>query len=191
MPPAEIATIASTAFAGLSALLAAAAIYFPSRTKNDKEILLQAILTLERAHKALVGQSSPTAYPQPSRLNWLTCARHLESYKALKAQIKIELHKTLCDEHEEFWRHQFYLCLHTPSTPPLSYYQEKPPPNKQIGIEPRSALLVHAFSAWPEGKPDPIDLVDVKTLLQDSDLQKRIGGLHEYLQSFPKYKNET
>lgn len=191
MTPVEIATIASTVFAGLSASLAAAAIYFPSRASNDKEILRQAILTLERAHRSLMGQSQPNEYPEPDRLNWLTCARHLQSYKGLKAQLKLELHRTLCDEHEEFWRHQFYLCLHTPSTPPVNYYQEKASPNKKIGIEPRSALVIHAFATWPDGRADSIDLVDVHALMQDKSLPQRIGGLYEYLQQFPKFKNET
>jgi len=191
MSPNDIATIASAVFAGASALVAAAAIYFPWRMQQNHELLNQAVLSLERAYKAISNDGENIRPVIADRLNWLTCARHIESYKALKKKIKTKIHLSVCNEHEEFWRHQFYLGLNMHNIHHSSYYDEAPPPERKSGIEPRSALIIYAFASWPNGKSDLIDLVDIKALIKECDPLKGNIGLRTYLEKFPKLFGET
>jgi hypothetical protein len=187
----DIATVASAVFAGVSALVAAAAIYFPWRMQQNHELLNQAVLSLERADKAISNDGRSVRPVVADRLNWLTCARHIESYKALKKKIKTDIHLSVCNEHEEFWRHQFYLCLGMYNIHLSSYYDESPPPEEKSGIEPRSALIIYAFASWPNGKLDVIDSVDINALIKECDPLKGNIGLRKYLEKFPELLRET
>lgn len=186
----DIATISSAVFAGLSALVAAAAIYFPWRMQQNHELLNQAVLSLERAYKALSNDGQNVRPVPADRLNWLTCARHIESYKALKRKIKTEIHQSLCEEHEEFWRHQFYICLDMNNIHQPSYYDESPPPERKLGIEPRSAIIIYSFASWQKTKADPIDSVDVNALIRECDALKGNIGLSTYLKKYPNILRE-
>lgn len=187
----DLAASASAVIAALSALVAAAAIYFPWRLQQNNELLMQAVLSLDRAYKALSNDGKNVKPPIADRLNWLTCARHIESYKAVKAQISTKLHRLLCEEHEEFWRHHFYLCLDIPNIQLSSYYSEQPAPNRRPGIEPRSALIIYAFTRWPENKLDPIDAGDVKRLMREYEPLRGNIGLRDYIGTFSQFRDET
>jgi hypothetical protein len=186
MSPADWASTASAVFAGASALVAAAAIHFPRRMQNSQEILNQAVLSLERAYRSLTQDEREVQPPAPDRLNWLTAARHLERYKKLKAKLAIETHRTVCEEHEEYWRHKVYVCLDAPEKLSLSYYSEKLQPERRLGIEPRSALVVHEFAKWPEGQEDPIDEVDAKAIVERGEALEGNHGLRRYLETRPE-----
>ena len=190
MTNADLATIASAVFAGVSALVAAAAIYFPWRLQQNHELLSQAALALERAYKALSMDGTHVRPPIADRLNWLTCARHIQSYKSLKARIKTTLHQALCEEHEEYWRHQFYVCLDIPNIHEASYYAEKSSPYNDAAIEPRSALVIYAFASWPVDRSDPIDAVNIQALLQKYRPLQGNHGLREYIQKFSQFHDE-
>lgn len=190
MTPVDFASIASAVFAGVSALVAAAAIYFPWRIQQSQEILNQAIRSLERAYEALSSNGAHVRPPAPDRLNWLTSARHLEQYKTLKGKISFKIHSIVCEEHEEYWRHQFYLCLDVTSIRPSSYYEEKREPKRQLGIEPRSAIIIYHFASWPEGKIDPIESASVEQMLHDGSVLNGNPGLRYYLNGFEKYRTE-
>ncbi|WP_373987815.1 hypothetical protein [Duganella sp. BuS-21] len=183
MQPNDIATIASAIFAGVSALVAAAAIYFPWRLQQNHELLSQAVLSLERAYIALSNNGQNVHPPLANRLNWLTCARHIEAYKMLKKLIKTNLHRSLCEEHEEFWRHQIYICLDMRAIRQTSYFDEAPPPERISGIEPRSAIIIYCFASWSKTKPDPIEEVDIQALIKEYDPLTGNIGLRTYIQT--------
>ncbi len=183
------ASTVSAIFAGVSALVAAAAIYFPWRIQNSQEILNQAVLSLERAYAALTNNGTETRPPAADRLNWLTSARHIERYKKLKAKLTFATHHTVCEEHEEYWRHKMYVCLDAPNEFSLAYYKEKRHPEKRAGIEPRSALVIHEFATWPEGREDPMDKVDAKAIMKRNEALKGNFGLKRYLETLPGYRD--
>ncbi|WP_147459050.1 hypothetical protein [Pseudomonas sp. AOB-7] len=191
MTPVDIASIASAIFAGMSALVAAAAIYFPWRSQQSQEILNQAVHSLERAYESLSNSGEQVSPPAPSRLNWLTAARHIEQYKALKKKITSKTHSIVCEEHEEYWRHRFYLCLDIPNIQQPSYYAERHEPQRQLGIEPRSAIIIYHFASWPDGRPDPIGSANIEEMLQDGRLLNGNPGLRHYLNGFQQYRTET
>lgn len=192
MSASDFASIASALFAGVSALIAAAAIYFPWRIQQSQELLNQAARSLERAYDALTNGGTNCSPPAPDRLNWLTSARHLRRYELLKAKLKTDLHRVLCEEHEEYWRHRFYRCLGLPSIQPRSYFQGGIGGGMdQAQIEPRSALIIYSFSRWPQDRADPIDSLDVQTLYREYDPLRGQPGLREYINSFAKFRDEA
>jgi hypothetical protein len=116
-------SIGSTIFAGISALVAAAAIYFPARSQVSQKLLDQAQLSLERAYDALSRNGQEISPPAPDRLNWLTAARHIQRYKSLKSKLTDTTHRVICEEQEEYWRHRIYLCLQSPQVLQPTYFQ--------------------------------------------------------------------
>lgn len=180
----------TTLFAGISAFAAAAAIYVPWRTLKSQKFLDQATLSLERAYDALSGGEQQIQPPTPDRLNWLTAARHIEQYRRLKKLVIYEEHQLVCEEQEEYWRHKFYVCLNSPNPLLPDYYQERLQPNRQLGIEPKSAIIVHDFAKWPDGKKDPIELANVDAILKFGKVLQGNLGLRRYLESLPAYRDK-
>lgn len=187
----EITAIISVIIAIASALIAIFAVYVPRRDQHDQQLLQQSILSLERAYNSLTSNGQRLTPPPADRLNWLTSARHIIGYKALKNRIKTPLYLALCEEHEEFWRHEFYLALDMHKIYSSSYYDQGPPPDLRSPIEPRSAIIIYSFATWPKSKSDPVDSIDTKLLLQQSDFLAGNHGLREYLAKFPKLTDET
>lgn len=190
MPQIEWIPTLSTLFAGVSALAAAAAIYFPWRTQKSQKFLDQATLSLERAYEALSNGGQEIQPPAPDRLNWLTAARHIEQYRRLKKLIKCEEHQLVCEEQEEYWRHKFHVCLNTSRPLLLDYYNERLRPERQLGIEPSSAIIIHDFAKWPDGKEDPIDSADIDSILKRGKVLQGNIGLRSYLETLPRYREK-
>lgn len=179
----QIAIVAAAIATG-SAVVSVLAIYIPWRNTHDSEVFKESVIALERAYRALTIEKDGDGRPSASRLNWLTSARHIESYKALRDSLKTDLYQRLCREHEEHWRHEFYLCLLKDRIYQISYFEKGE-------VEPRSAIVVYGFAAWPNKKQDPIDKLDFEALYQESDLLKGNYGLQQYLAKFPQFSGET
>ncbi|WP_236169782.1 hypothetical protein [Pseudomonas atacamensis] len=146
---------ASAAIAGgLSAVFAGWAIRKASKDRKNTHLLNHAKSSLERAFSALCEGTPAGRPPAPDRLAWLTCARLIEEYKSTKCLIKEKLTLRECESHEEHWRHQFFLRLEPLGQMTQEYYS-----NGLNGVElhKASAIIVHAFSEWPEGKADTLD----------------------------------
>lgn len=181
----DITAIISAFIAVASAIVACVAVYTPWKLQHDSELFRQAVLTLERAYRALSNDGKNIRPALADRLNWLTAARHIQGYRGLKSRIKSDLYQLLCEEHEEFWRHQFYLCLDMHNISNSSYYDKTTSPERKLGIEPRSALIIYSFASWPNSKIDPIASVDIQALLDDCNPLKGNIGLRTYVEQFP------
>ena len=184
MPTTDQIAIIAAAIAFGSAIASVLAIYVPWRNTHDSEVFKEALLALERAYRSLMQGAEPDGRPKPDRLNWLTSARHIESYKSLRDALKTDLHRRLCREHEEHWRHEFYLRISKSRIYQASYYESGP-------IEPRSALVIHGFAAWKNERQDPIDKLDLEALYQESELLQGNHGLREYLAKLPQFAGEA
>lgn len=182
----EIGFDASDVIAVFAALIAVVAVLIPWWYQRNQLLLEQAVKSLERAYEALTDKGQSISPPAADRLNWLTAARHIARYRMIKAKIAgSRTHRLLCEEHEEYWRHQFYLCLKDASLLPLGYYQSGP-------IEPQSAIIIHGFSEWPENKRDPINDTDTAQILEKTPIiLKRHYGLGFYLESLPAWKDRA
>lgn len=175
----QIAVIAAP-ISIISASVSVYSIYIPWKNNHDSEVFKESILSLERAYRSLTRDSDVDGTPVSDRLNWLTSARHLESYKSLKNSLKTKLYRRLCQEHEEHWRHEFYLRILNNRILDVSYFEKGP-------IETRSAIVVYGFAAWPNDKQDRIDDLDVEALFKESELLMGNYGLQRYLAKFAQF----
>ncbi len=174
-----IATISAAVSFGAAAV-SVFAIYIPWKNTHDSEVFKEAVQALERAYRALTLGGLQNSRPIADRLNWLTCARHLQSYKSLRESLKTNLYRRLARGHEEHWRNEFYLCLLKERIYQPSYFA-------QGEIEPRSAVVIFGFAAWPNAKQDPIAQLDFEAIFRDSELLKGNYGLQQYLEKFPEF----
>lgn len=148
-------------------------------TRKDDELLVHAGQCLERSYEALMRNSEEGAAPIPDRFNWLLCARLLEEYKDTKFKISSRTVKTRCEGVEDYWRYKIHDRL-KPITCSMGYYQSG---DKKMGnIYPISAIIVHAFAEWPEGKADPIDRYPTsEDAYQQLGVSRRWASLLQYL----------
>jgi hypothetical protein len=150
------------AFSGSAAAIAAViTIRVTARERSDERLAGYAVRTLERAYQSLVGPDGVAQRVPADRLAWLTSARLIEQYKDAKRKIKnsVVLHE--CEGHEEHWRHQFYLALQPLQQVSPEYFSTNRPGSGPI--HEISAVIIHAFATWPEGKVDPVDIYRDKT----------------------------
>lgn len=184
MLEADQIAIVSAGIALGSAVVSVLAIYIPWRNTHDSEVFKEAVLALERAYRSLMQGAEPDGRPASNRLNWLTSARHIESYKSLRGSLKTGLYLRLCQEHEDHWRHEFYLRISKDRIYQVSYYETG-------SIEPCSAIVIHGFAAWKNERQDPIDKLDFEAIYQESNPFQGNYGLKEYLARFPQFSGEA
>jgi hypothetical protein len=142
------------AFAGaLSAIFAWWAISKSSSDRKNSHLLHHAKTSLERSFQALCGDTPANSVPEYDRTAWLTCARLIEEYKAVKTRITDKLTLQECESHEEHWRYQFYVRLSAIQDGPEGYFTPRP---RGEEIQKVSAMVIHAFATWPDGKADPL-----------------------------------
>ena len=151
---------------------------------QDKVLLDQSILSLQWAYNLLTdsGREIP---PSPDRLNWLTAARHLWRYKKISSSIKSQIYKTICSEHEEYWRHSFYMALSHKALKRKEYYMNSNNSWSPVNIEVNSALIINDFSTWPEGMLDPVDEIDQQILtksLQKGPCRTGLAGYKDMIE---------
>ena len=120
-----------------------------------------------------------------NRLNWLTAARHILAYQALKKEITLKVQLRICEDFEEFWRHRFYLALSDQVMSNAHYWASQGKHGANIGTT--SALIIVDFSGWPDGKVDSTDTVDPELLKNRNGLKGNAGrGLKDYFQILHK-----
>ncbi len=129
---------------------------------NDKELVEQLKLSLELAFKSL--SSDGNGPPTNIRLRWLTAARHIARFRELQLSIKTKLYKTICEEHEEYWRDKIYnLLAHIENS---NFFRSiNPDEMEEETIDIRSAAVVYSFSVWKEGRSDPLDNMSLEEII--------------------------
>lgn len=166
-------------------IISVLAITSPLRYQKSAALLDLAVRVLERACNALTVDGTQLAPVPADRLNWLTAARNLETYKALKREIRVEVHRRLVEDHEEHWRHLFYLALDGNAYHQPTYYREvtAPAPREQrrSGIKPHSEAIVHAFAKWPKYRLDPVEHADFDLIFGETDPRPGNIGLKLFL----------
>lgn len=126
--------------------------------RENTRLLDHAIVTLERAFTALMGNDVQLPAPPRNRLNWLTSARLIEEYKATKDRISDPLLLRECNSHEDHWRLQISRKLESLTMGQPEYFKHtKGNDRSHMPIHLVSAVVVCSFSQWPEDQLDPID----------------------------------
>lgn len=95
-------------------------------------------------------------------------------------------------EHEELWRHRFYLALDHNNLSSTGYYSQSDDRRWPENIEVSSALVIVSFANWPKGFKDPIEEVDREAILRDGEALKGWAGrgLRAYIESLAKLASE-
>ncbi|WP_164145930.1 hypothetical protein [Stenotrophomonas maltophilia] len=186
----EAITIGTVVFAGVSAIgsaitavITASSIRGTRRDQESKQMLEQAVLSLERAYEALAKDAKPYNPPEPDRIAWLSAARLLTQYQWIKKRVTSVPHKLVLEEQEEHWRHRFYLLLQPLiGVRGVGYYSGGPSlAEKEELIEPMSAVVIHTFAKWPEGKVDPLAALQPDSIDPNAEFLKGNMGLQRYL----------
>lgn len=151
------------------------------RYANDKDLVEQLKQSLELAYKSLSFRNDSERLTN-IRLRWLTAARHIARYRELQSSLKTSLHKTICEEQEEYWRNKVYgLLQHIDN----SRFFESIDPEKmeEEKIDLRSAAVVFSFSVWKEGRPDPLDNMTLEEIIQN---YKLFSPIHRHFWDYVK-----
>jgi hypothetical protein len=138
------------------------------RYANDKDLVEQLKQSLELTYKSLaLGNDSER--PTNIRLRWLAAARHIARYRELQSFLKTSLHKTICEEQEEYWRDKVYgLLKHIDDS---RFFESIDPERmEEEKIDLRSAAVVFSFSVWKKGRPDPLDNMTLEEIIQNYKL---------------------
>ena len=155
----------------------------------DKEIITQAIKSLEWGFASLTIDKSSNM-PHPVRLNWLTSARHILRYNKLRDTVKTNTYKIICAEHEEYWRHKFYLLFKNNNFMFGSYFTNSDKPKYPENIELRSAMVLSIFSQWNNETSDPILELDEAALIDQKPFKGDLGtGIEHYYNILSDAKN--
>lgn len=136
------------------------------QAQKDKEIFEQAIQSLKWAYETIT-EGMENGIPDPSRLKWLTGARHISRYYKLKELLLTETYKLICEENEEYWRHRFYVLLDQQALRNKQYYMDTSQSEWPENIELKSAMVINDFSNWQESKVDPLDDIEKSSLIQN------------------------
>lgn len=132
---------------------------------NDKELVEQLKQSLELAFKSLVTNNNDEQPPTNNRLRWLTAARHISRYRELQLSLKTSLYKTICEEHEEYWRDKVYNLLARINN--SSFFEcINPEEMEKEEIDLMSAAVVYSFSVWKEDRSDPLDNMSLEEIIQ-------------------------
>ncbi len=129
---------------------------------NDKELVEQLKQSLEFAFKSLSANGNDQ--PTNERMRWLTAARHIARFHELQLSLKTKLYKTICEEHEEYWRDRIYNLLgHIKDS---SFFKcIDPEEMEEKDIDMMSAVIVYSFSVWNEDRSDPIDNMSFEEII--------------------------
>lgn len=151
-----------------------------SDASHDKEVIVQAKLSLEWAYEAI--EIDPESnMPKANRLMWLTASRHILRYYDLRDSLKTSMYKTICAEHEEYSRHKFYLMFSNHNFMFGNYFTKSDKPDYPENIELRSAMVISVFFQWDENTEDPIDSFTVEELVSQNPYRGDLGtGIKHY-----------
>ena len=154
------------------------------RYANDKELVEQLKQSLELAYKSLAPNHNDSQ-PTNNRLQWLTSARHIVRYRELQLSLNTSLYKTICEEHEEYWRGKVYsLLAHIDRSSFFESINTEEMKEEEIDI--RSAAIVYSFSVWKEGRPDPLNNMPLEEIIQK---YKLLSPLHRHFWDYVEKKS--
>ena len=165
--------------------------------KDDKyrasEIFLnESIKVLERSFEMFTDNRENVSPPRNDRLLWLTTARMMLRFKILRSNVSEKEHVEICDEHEEYWRFQFYNLLAANKD---NFTKEYYNPNGAIHsggcIARNSMAVIFDFSRWNEEVSDPMDEVNDKELFAKGAIPITQFGAVEFLEENEKYWGEV
>lgn len=160
--------------------------------KASNTFLAESIKNLERAFEIFTDKGVNIDPPRNDRLIWLTTARMLLRFNKLRSRITKSEHVDIVDEHEEYWRLQFYKLLDENKLNfTKTYFNPSGKPHSGECIARNSMAVIFSFARWKEGTKDPMEEVDDKLLFAKGAIPIDQFGALEFLEDYDKYWAEV
>tara|TARA_B100000959_G_scaffold136406_1_gene143357 strand:+ start:3110 stop:3844 length:735 start_codon:yes stop_codon:yes gene_type:complete len=160
--------------------------------KSSNTFLKEATNNLERAFEIFTDNGKNITPPRNDRLLWLTTARMILRFNKLRSRITKTEHIDIVDEHEEYWRFQFYKLLdENKSNFTKTYFNPSGKPHSGDCIARNSMAVIFSFVRWKEGAKDPMKEVDDKLLFAKGAIPIDQFGAIEFLEDYKKYWGEV
>lgn len=159
--------------------------------KRSQEYLGEAINLLERAYSKFTDDGENIEPPRNDRLLWLTTARFIVRYIKIKEKITEQDHLNVIEEHEEYWRTQFYEVLSkNRSNFNLAYFMPSGHPYNGDVVHRDSVGVVFYFSKWPDDNDDPLHGVDAIGMYARSAVPIDQFGVEEFIEQYDDYNSK-
>ncbi len=151
---------------------------------NDKASLghlKQALQSIEKAY-SIFTSNKVGSLPRSHPLLWKTTARLIIRYERTKKYITATQHRQILQEHDEYWREQFYelLTFHRGSFN-VNYFAGDIN-ESHSKITPKSIAVIFDFSSWHDDKLDVLKEVDNIRLLANGAVDERYVGVKRYFE---------
>lgn len=160
--------------------------------KASETFLEEATKNLERAFEIFTDKGVNISPPRNDRLLWLTTARMVLRFDKLRSRITAAQHIDIVDEHEEYWRFQFYKLLdENKSNFTKAYFNPSGKPHSGDCIARNSMAVIFSFARWKQGAKDPMDEVDDKLLFAKGVIPIDQFGALDFLEDNEKYWDEV
>lgn len=161
-----------------------------ARRVSSKEFLEESLLLLKRSYELFTGGEG--APPANDRVLWLSTARMIARFNSMRKLITESDHLVIVDEHEEYWRLQYYLLLDdSKEIFTTAYFM---PEGQQYGgnVVARSAIaVVFDFAKWNPEVPDPLQSIDDKQLFANGAVPIDFHGVLGFLSGYEAYWAEV
>lgn len=160
--------------------------------KASETFLNESIKILERAFEIFTDRGTNLNPPRNDRLVWLTTARMILRFNKLKSIVSETEHLEIIDQHEEYWRFQFYKLINE-NTPNFTkaYFNPSGKLYSSDCIARNSMAVIFSFSEWKKGAKDPMDEADDKLLFAKGVVSINQVGAIEFLTDYEKYWGEV
>jgi hypothetical protein len=160
--------------------------------KVSQKYLDESKLLLERAYTILTQSGEAKNPPRSDRLLWLSTSRMLIRYNKMKSLITQKEHIAIADEHEEYWRLQFYSLLgQNKDNFTTAYFMPSGDPYEGDAISRNSIAVIFSFSRWRKDQNDPMDGIDDKKLFANGAIPIDFYGVEEYIRQYKSYWKEV
>lgn len=160
--------------------------------KASQTFLNEAIKNLERAYEIFTDSGENMSPPKNDRLLWLTTARMILRYEKLKSRITKDEHIDIVEEHEEYWRFQFYKLMDSNKINfTKAYFNPSGKSHSGDCVARNSMAVIFSFARWKEGAIDPMDKVNDKLLFAKGVVPIDQLGASSFLEDYEEYWEEV
>lgn len=158
----------------------------------SKEYLDEAINLLERSYEIFTDKGGNLAPPRNNRLLWFTTARMIVRYQIVKGKITESSHIDIVQEHEEYWRLQFYEILEDNNDNfTVEYFQPSGDKYHHTTISRKTILIIFNFSKWHDDKQDVLKQIDEIELLAKGAVSISFSGVEDFIGQYEEFNGKV
>jgi hypothetical protein len=162
------------------------------RNNASKEYLNEAINLIERAYEVFTDKGQNVSPPRNDRLLWFTTARMIVRYNNVKDKITENSHLDIVQEHEEYWRIQFYELLENNNTSfTVEYFQPSGDKYHHSTISRKTIPVIFNFSRWHDETQDVLEQIDEVELLANGAVSLSFFGVEDFIEQYEEFNGKV